>query len=164
MRSIIVIEVVPGLPLPILQVLGRDRRLVQDQNAWIMLFVGIDLSCALSALGVVLYPKLKMEKQDYPFEAQIEAALLPIVFQGIRAAYCLSDSSVDTIQWRIKGVDKKKAADSIYSMLPEKIGSFEVVLVKRIVIRERFEQLVQDTFDSSDRFFVEHRCGIGCVL
>ena len=128
------------------------------------MFVGIDLSCALSALGVVLYPKLKMEKQDYPFEAQIEAALLPLVFPGIRAAYCLSDNSVDTIHWRIQGVDKKKVADSIYSMLSEKIGSFEVVLVKRIGIRERYEQLVQDTFGSSDRFFVEHRCGIGCVL
>jgi hypothetical protein len=128
-----------------------------DQNAWIMLFVGIALSCGLFALGVVLYPKLKTEKQDYPFEAQIEAALLPIVFQGICAAYRLSENSVDTIHQRIKGVDKKKVADSIYSMLPEKIGSYEVVLVKRIVSRERFEQLVQDTFDTSDRFFVEHQ-------
>jgi hypothetical protein len=42
-------------------------------------------------------------------------------------------------------------------MLPDKIGIFEVVLVKRIVSRERFEQLVQDTFDRSDRFFVEHQ-------
>jgi hypothetical protein len=128
-----------------------------DQNAWIMLFVGIALSCGLFALGVVLYPKLKTEKQDYPFEAQIEAALLPIVFQGICAAYRLSENSVDTIHQRIKGVDKKRVADSIYSMLPEKIGSYEVVLVKRIVSRERFEQLVQDTFDTSDRFFVEHQ-------
>ena len=47
-----------------------------DQNAWIMLFVGIAISCGLFALGIVLYPKLKTEKQGYPFEAEIEAALL----------------------------------------------------------------------------------------
>ena len=54
-----------------------------DQNAWIMLLVGIAISCCLFALGVVLYPKLKTEKQGYPFEAEIEAALLPLIFQGI---------------------------------------------------------------------------------
>jgi hypothetical protein len=53
-----------------------------DQNAWIMLFVGIALSAGLFALGVVLYPKLKREEQGYPLEAAIEAALLPVIFEG----------------------------------------------------------------------------------
>jgi hypothetical protein len=128
-----------------------------DQNAWTMLLVGIALSCGLFALGVVLYPKLKAEKQGYLFEAEIEAALLPIIFQGICSAYRLSEKSVDDIHQRIRGVDKKKIADSIYGMLPDKVGVFEVVLVKRIVSRERFEQLVQDAFNRSDRFFVEHQ-------
>ena len=128
-----------------------------DQNAWIMLFVGIAISSALFALGVVLYPRLKTEKQGYPYEAEVEAALLPIIFEGICSAYRLSEQSVDNIHQRIKGADKKKIADSIYAMLPDKIGIFEVVLVKRIVTRERFEQLVQDNFDRSDRFFVEHQ-------
>ena len=75
-----------------------------DQNAWIMLLVGIALSCGLFALGVVLYPKLKSQKQGYPFEAEIEAALLPVVFQGICTAYRLSENSMDTIHQRIKGV------------------------------------------------------------
>jgi hypothetical protein len=128
-----------------------------DQNAWIMLFVGIAVTCALFALGIILYPKLKSEKQGYPFEAEIEAALLPIIFQGISAAYRLSEQSVDELQQRIKGADKKKIAESIYSMLPEKIGNFDLALIKRIVPRDRFEQLVQDAFDRFDRFFVEHQ-------
>lgn len=128
-----------------------------DQNAWTMLLVGIAISCGLFALGVVLYPKLKTEKQGYPFEVEIEAALLPFIFQGICSAYRLSEKSVDNVHQRIKGADKKKIADSIYAMLPDKIGVFEVVIIKRIVSRERFEQLVQDTFDRSDRFFVEHQ-------
>ena len=39
-----------------------------DKNAWIMLLIGIALASALFALGIVLYPKLKSEKQCYPFE------------------------------------------------------------------------------------------------
>ena len=128
-----------------------------DQNAWIMLLVGIAISCGLFALGVVLYPKLKTEKQGYPYEAEIEAALLPIIFQGICAAYRLNEQSVDAVHQRIKGADKKKIADSIYAMLPDKIGNFELALVKRIVTPERFVQLVQNGFDSFDRFFVEHQ-------
>ena len=128
-----------------------------DQNAWTMLFVGIAISCGLFALGAVLYPRLKTEKQGYPFEAEIEAALLPIIFQGICSAYRLSEKSVDDVHQRIRGVDKKKIADSIYGMLPDKVGMFEVILVKRIVSRERFEQLVQNAFDGSDRFFIEHQ-------
>jgi hypothetical protein len=128
-----------------------------DQNAWTMLLVGIAISCGLFALGVVLYPKLRTEKQGYPFEAEIEAALLPIIFNGICSAYRLSEQSVDNIQPRIRGADKKKIADSIYAMLPDNIGIFKVVLVKRIVSQERFEQLVQNVFDNSDRFFVEHQ-------
>ncbi len=128
-----------------------------DQNAWIALFVGIAVTSALFALGVVLYPKLKTEKQGYPFEAEIEAALLPIIFQGISAAYRLSERGVDEMQLRIQGADKKPIADSIYRMLPDKIGNFDLSLVKRIVPQERFEQLVQDAFDRFDRFFVEHQ-------
>jgi hypothetical protein len=69
----------------------------------------------------------------------------------------VSENSMDNVHLRIKGADKKKIADSIYAMLPDKVAIFEVILVKRIVTPERFEQLVQDTFDRSDRFFIEHQ-------
>ncbi|MEJ2556489.1 MAG: hypothetical protein P8186_09710 [Anaerolineae bacterium] len=127
-----------------------------DQNAWIMLFVGIAVSSGLFALGVVLYPKLKQETQGYPLEAAIEAALLPIIYEGICAAYRMSEKSVDEFRQRIKGADKKKIADSIYRMLPDKIGDYDLGLIKYLVTPERFEQLVQDAFDRFDRFFVEH--------
>jgi len=128
-----------------------------DQNAWIMLFVGIGVTSGLFALGVVLYPKLKREEQGYPFEAAIEAALLPVIFQGVCAAYRLSEKGVDELHQRIRGANKKEIADSIYGMLPEKVGDFDLSLVKRIVSKDRFEQLVQDGFDRFDRFFVEHQ-------
>jgi hypothetical protein len=128
-----------------------------DQNAWIMLFVGIALSAGLFALGVVFYPKLKREEQGYPLEAAIEAALLPIIFEGICAAYRMSEKGVDELHQRIQGADKKKIADSIYRMLPDKISDYDLSLIKSLVAEERFEQLVQDAFDRFDRFFVQHQ-------
>jgi hypothetical protein len=128
-----------------------------DQNAWVMLFVGIAVSSGVLALGVVLYPKLKREEQGYPLEAAIEAALLPVIYDGICAAYRMSEKGVDELRQRIKGSDKKKMADSIYRMLPDQVGDYELSLIKFVISQERFEQLVQDAFDRFDRFFVEHQ-------
>jgi hypothetical protein len=128
-----------------------------DQNTWIMFFVGIAVSSGLFALGVVLYPKLKSEQQGYPMEAAIEAALLPLIFEGICAAYRVSERSVDELRQRIEGADKKQIADSIYRMLPDQVGGYDLSLVKHAVSQERFQQLVQDAFNRFDRFFVEHQ-------
>jgi hypothetical protein len=128
-----------------------------DQNAWIMLFVGIAVSAALFALGVVLYPKLKREQQGYPLEAAIEAALLPLIYEGICGAYRISERSMDELRQRIQGADKKKMADSLYRMMPDKVGDFDLMIIKNAVNQERFERLVQDAFDRFDRFFVEHQ-------
>ncbi len=128
-----------------------------DQSAWIMFFVGIAVSCGLLALGVVLYPKLKREEQGYPMEAAIEAALLPLVYEGICSAYRMSEQSMDELRERIRGADKKKIADSIYRMLPDRVGDYDISLVKNLVSEERFERLVQDAFDRFDRFFLEHQ-------
>jgi hypothetical protein len=122
-----------------------------------MFFVGIAITSGLLALGVVLYPKLKGQTQGYPMEAAIEAALLPVIYEGICAAYRMSEKSMDELRRRIQGADKKKIADSIYRMLPDKVGDYELNLVKHLIPQERFEQLVQDAFDRFDRFFVEHQ-------
>ena len=128
-----------------------------DQTSWIMLLLGIAVSCGVIALAVVLYPKLRSEKQGYPLEAQIEGALLPLIYQGICSAYRLSENSMDEIQKRIKGADKKAIAVTIYSKLPNQIGGHDLILIKRYVTQERFESLVQNAFDSFDDFFQGHQ-------
>jgi hypothetical protein len=127
-----------------------------DQNSLTMILVGIAVASSLIALGVVLYPRLRNEKQGYPFEAQIEAALLPLVFQGICAAYRTSEKGVEDFHQKISGLEKKKIADSIYAKLPEKIGTIDLIVIKRIVPQERFEVLVQNTFDNFDNFYQLH--------
>ena len=126
-------------------------------DAWLALLIGVALSTGIFALLVILYPKLKTEEQGYPLEAQIEAALLPLMFEAICSAYRLSEQAVDEVGARIRGMDKKRIADSIYRMLPDKVGDFDLSLVKSVIPQERFEALVQDAFDRFDRFFIEHQ-------
>jgi len=126
-------------------------------NEWIWLFVGLAAASGIFALLVVLYPKLKGETQGYPLEAIIEPLLLPIIYEAICAAYRMSEQAMDEIGDRIKGLDKKAVADSVYAMLPDRIGDHDLTVVKAVVSQERFQQLVQDAFDRFDRFYKTHR-------
>ncbi len=126
-------------------------------NVAIIILATIAAAFTLFIVLILLYNWLQSKRQGYPLEAQIEAALLPIIFQGICAAYRLGERAVDEGYERLRGADKKLIADSIYAMLPDKIGNFDLTLVKSVVTRERFEQLVQNVFDMFDRFYVEHK-------
>jgi hypothetical protein len=128
-----------------------------DQEAWIIFFVGFALASGALAIGIILYTRPRDEHQGFPFEAAIENALLPLIYDGICAAYRLNEHGVDELHQRIQGADKKRIADTICSMLPEKVGDFDLNLVKRGVAKERFQQLVQDAFDRFDRFFGAHQ-------
>ena len=126
-------------------------------NEWIWLFVGLATASGFFALLVVLYPKLKGETQGYPLEAVIEPLFLPIIYEAICAAYRVSEQALDEIGDRIRGLDKKGIADSVYAMLPDEIGGYDLTVVKAVIGQERFEQLVQDAFDRFDRFYKTHR-------
>jgi hypothetical protein len=126
-------------------------------NEWIWLFVGLAVSSGIFALLVVLYPKLKGETQGYPLEAVIEPLLLPIIYEAICAAYRMSEQAMDDIGDRIRGLDKKAIADSVYAMLPDEIGGHDITVIKAVISQERFEQLVQNAFDRFDRFYQTHR-------
>ena len=128
-----------------------------DQNALTMVLVGVAVASGLIALGVVLYPKLRNEKQGYPLEAEIEAALLPFIYHGICSAYLINEQCMDEIQGRLKGIDKKALAASVYSKLPNDIKGHDISIVKHYVTQARFEVLVQNTFDNFDEFFQLHR-------
>jgi hypothetical protein len=126
-------------------------------NEWIWLFVGLAVSSGVFALLVVLYPKLKGETQGYPMEAIVEPLLLPIIYEAICAAYRISEQAMDEIGERVRGLDKKAIADTVYAMLPDEIAGYEITVIKAVVSQERFEQLVQDAFDRFDRFYKTHR-------
>jgi len=116
------------------------------------------VACGLAfAAGVKFYPRLKNEQQGYPMEAAVEVALLPIIYQGICAAYRLGEQGVGELKQSLDGADKKAIADSIYKLLPDSVAGFDLSLIKRVVTPARFQQLVQDAFDRFDRFYGEHK-------
>ncbi len=113
----------------------------------------VAIAGAIVALGVWLLPKLKNEEQGYPYEAEIEAVLVPLIFQGICSAYRVSEWGMEQVGQKMAGLDKKAIANAVYALLPDQIGKFPLYVVKRIVTPERFEQLVQNVFDQFDRHF-----------
>ena len=122
-----------------------------------MFFVGLAVASGLFALGVVLFPKLAREQQGYPLEAQIEAALLPQIFNAISIGYKTSERAVDDLRVRIRGQDKAAIANEVYKLLPDRIGDYDITLVKSLIPPDRFAQLVQDAFNRFDRFALEHQ-------
>ncbi len=50
----------------------------------------------------------------------------------------------------LDGLSKKAIADMVYDMLPAQVGSFSIGMVKLLVSRERFEELMQTAYDKFD--------------
>ncbi len=119
-------------------------------QTWLIPLAILAIAAAAVAGGAALLPWLKSKRQGYPLEAEIEQALLPYLLQGIIAAYQASEWAIDGLGRRLRGADKAQLAAVAYSLLPERIGRFELSLVKTIVTAERFAQLVQNTFDWLD--------------
>ena len=117
-------------------------------------------SMLIGALGLVtgyfLYPWLKDKRQGYPNEAEIEAALLPWLYEAICSAFETSELAVDELGKRMHDLDKKAVADIVYDLLPDRIGGLSTTVIKTIIPRERFRVLVQDAYDHFSAFYNAH--------
>ena len=115
----------------------------------------------LAAVGVlavlfVAYQQLQKNSSG-AVEAAVKAALQPILFQAIMSAYRLSEQSVDQGFERLKGLDKKQIADSVYDNLPPKIGNYDTAVVKQFVSKEQFAQLTQGVFEQFNQYYLQNR-------
>ena len=126
-------------------------------NELVLILVGFAVATGLFALGVAFVPRLAKEKQGYTFEAELEQLMLPYLYDAIATAYRTSERAMDDLRMRLKGADKAAIAGEVYRMLPDQIGEHDLSLVKSIITRERFVDLVQDAFDRFDRFYVAHK-------
>jgi hypothetical protein len=100
----------------------------------------------------VFYPWLR-KKQGYYREEELEAIILPFVYNAICAAYKVSEMAIDEGMSRLDGLDKKAIADAAYAMLPDSITLpggkvIPIGIVKQLAPRETWEQWVQNAFDS----------------
>ena|SRR5438105_8718377 len=122
-------------------------------NELLMLLAGIAVSCGLFALLLVTYPHIRAGSPKV-IVASVESALQPFIWEAITAAYRFSEKAVDQGYTRLKGQDKKALADSVYRMLPERVGEYDIAFVKSLVSQERFAVLVQNAFERFDQFYV----------
>lgn len=95
-----------------------------------------------------LYRWLKVARQGYPYEDEIEEALLPFMYQALMAAYKASESLMDAVGERLYGVDKMMVARLVYQMLPNgvSIGGASWQW-KRHIGEEKFTKWMQARFD-----------------
>lgn len=104
-------------------------------NEWLMFFVDLAVASGLFAMGVALVSKLAKEQQGYLLEAQIEAALLPHIFNAIAIGYKTSERAVDDFRVRLRGQNKAAIANEVYKLLPNKIGKLCLNLVMGLLAR-----------------------------
>lgn len=117
----------------------------------LLIFLVIGLA-VIAAAGAGM-PWLLKHKQGYPFEAQIEAALTEYAVTAIAVGYRMSEKTMDEIGHRLAGIDKMGFAYAVYDMLPAEVGGIPTAVVKALVSKERFGQLVQDAFNQFDLFW-----------
>ena len=131
---------------------------IDVDQALLILLVG----ALLVAGGVTLYGWLKRRREAAdpgdvragappPAGAHLYAAHKRFVYDAIFAGFKMSDWALDTLGERLDGIDKKWFADSLYDVLPDQIGRFDLAFVKRLVPREEFARLVQQTYDELRR-------------
>lgn len=119
----------------------------------ITLLVGLVVGLVVIVAVGAGTPWLIKNRQGYPFEAQIETALTEYAVTAIAVGYRMSEKAIDELGHRLAGVDKKTFAYAIYDMLPPEIGGIPIAVVKAIVTKERFGQLVQNAFYQFDLFW-----------
>ncbi len=127
-----------------------------DINYLIALAVALLISGGgLIALYYVV-KRLLGQEQGYPNEEEIENALRPFIKAAIQAAYKTSEKILDSFEQVLDGADKKKIADYTYKLLPAKIvingTEYEIEWIKKFVTKERWEQIIQDSFDAGEQW------------
>lgn len=98
--------------------------------------------------GNKLYRWLKVARQGYPYEDEIEEALLPFLYQALMAAYKASESLMDAVGERLHSVDKMMVARLVYQMLPDTVSIAGTGWRwKKFVGEEKFTKWLQERFD-----------------
>jgi len=124
-------------------------KFLQSPAGLVTLVIGAILALVtLVQQGNKLYRWLKVARQGYPYEDEIEEALLPFLYQSLMAAYKASESLMDAVGERLRGADKARVARLVYARLPSVISLAGVDWRwKRFVGEEKFARWLQERFD-----------------
>jgi hypothetical protein len=129
---------------------GGIRQLIVDN---LDILVGLIFLAAAAAIAVWL---IRQRSTSTGFQRDVIDALLPFVYRALLAGEKVAQDFMQNANVALAGVDKKQVADSVYALLPETISirgvAVPIVIVKQIIPRDRFEQLVKDTYDAASAF------------
>jgi hypothetical protein len=142
-----------GCPMYAIQVQNGGNETMNE-----MMQVAVSVAASLGALVVLvlLYQRLKGSEQGYPLEEIIEPLLLEFIDRAIFAAYEIGDRAIEELGEYMDGADKAAIAASVYRLLPDKIGPFDITVVKQLFPLEAFETLIANRYDAFRRFMLEY--------
>lgn len=118
----------------------------------------------MAVLGIGRLRRELAEKvQGYPFESEIEAALVPFLDEAIALAYKTSEYLFDQIGQRLHGAEKAKIAEAVYDLLPDSIMvAGHLFPWKRAVSQVKFAGYLEQRFadiierwDEAQHFFMK---------
>jgi hypothetical protein len=130
----------------------------------------IDLSVLLGVGGLIILAGIavvnilqKIKINATPTVQAILDALLPYAQKAIVAGEKLAVEGLDEVDRELDGADKKAIADAVYNTLPDQIyipvlkRSVPLTLIKSLITREMWADLVKRVFDETDAFIERNR-------
>ena len=108
-------------------------------------FVGslaaLALAALLLALGAWAYPRLKREKQGYPYEDDVESVILPLIYDAIHTVHEMTIQRLNELGEEMDGVQKQALFAELYRVLvPAEI--------KRFISQDQWMEWGQGLYDS----------------
>jgi hypothetical protein len=122
-----------------------------DKDWLFAIILGLCLLLAAVAVWGIARTRLKGQVRD-----ALKEWVLKAIFAGERAAVW----GLQELGRKIDGWDKKAVADSVYNLLPNVLPVGRVLVpigfVKQLVPRERFQDMVQDTYEEIHGFILRN--------
>jgi hypothetical protein len=141
---------------PMYQIQFQSKRSETTMNEVMQVAVSVAASLGALVVLVLLYQRLKGSDQGYPMEEILEPLLLEFIDRAIFAAYEIGDRAIEELGEYMDGADKAAIAASVYRLLPDKIGPFDITVVKQLFPLEAFETLIANRYDAFRRFMLEY--------
>lgn len=128
--------------------------------------IAIIVGALLILLGIVLVKLFGALRQwavqkRQPGVNLVLDALQPFVWQAILAGERAVLWGFQEVDAKLTGMDKKQVADAIYNLLPDSVlvggRLMPIGLVKTLITREAFEELVKQVYDQADAFIERNK-------
>ncbi len=122
----------------------------------VQLIVGLVVVALLVVgAGIILSARKTNAGKNPTFDAVLDA-LMPMVYRGIVAGQKAAITALNDFDTWLEGEDKQKIADSLYNLIPDVIlvgtTPIPVNVVKRLVTKEDFSNLVKNVYDETAAF------------